>query len=133
MPGQAIVSTGASSAPAWGGPSAAVLTDVTQYDVAIGNSTGLTFISPGSSGGSLISNGPSTHPSFGNTVTTLTATGAITPSQTSGIVGTTTNNANAGSVDNYGLSARVRVVFNQHLHCGWFCYRSPCSVAPRSF
>lgn len=36
------------------------------------------------------------------TFTTLTATGAITPSQTAGIVGTTTNNnANAGSVGEY--------------------------------
>ncbi|HIH2745556.1 hypothetical protein L3V59_13825 [Burkholderia aenigmatica] len=102
MPSQAIVSTGASSTPAWGGPSAVVLTGVTPYDVAIGNSTRLTFISPGSSGGFLISNGLSTNPSFGNTVTTLTATGAITPTQTSGIVGTTTNNnANAGSVGEY--------------------------------
>lgn len=47
-------------------------------------------------------------PPIGNTVagtgafTTLSATGAITPSQTAGIVGTTTNNnANAGSVGEY--------------------------------
>lgn len=43
-------------------------------------------------------------PTFTGTVTTaaLTATGAITPSQTAGIVGTTTNNEpNAGSVGEY--------------------------------
>jgi hypothetical protein len=41
-------------------------------------------------------------PAFGNTVSTLTATGTITPSSTAGIVGTTTNdNANVGSVGEY--------------------------------
>lgn len=41
-------------------------------------------------------------PAFGSTVGALTFTGAITPSSTAGIVGTTTNdNANAGSVGEY--------------------------------
>lgn len=41
-------------------------------------------------------------PAFGNTVSTLTATGTITPSSTNGIVGTTTNdNANAGSIGEF--------------------------------
>ena len=89
--GQAIVSTGSSSAPAWGGPSAAVLTGVTQYNVAVGGATGLAFIGPGSSGGFLISTGSSSYPAFGNTVSTLTATGLITPS--GGIAGVTNGSA----------------------------------------
>lgn len=89
--GQAIVSTGSSSAPAWGGPSAAVLTGVTQYNVAVGGPTGLAFIGPGSSGGFLISTGSSSYPAFGNTVSTLTATGLITPS--GGIAGVTNGSA----------------------------------------
>lgn len=47
---------------------------------------------------------PTASPTFTGTVTTaaLTSTGAFTPSQTNGIVGTTTNNsANAGSVGEY--------------------------------
>lgn len=47
---------------------------------------------------------PTASPTFTGTVNTaaLTATGAITPSQTAGIVGTTTsNNANAGAVGEY--------------------------------
>lgn len=41
-------------------------------------------------------------PAFGSSVGALTFTGAITPSSTAGIVGTTTNdNANAGSVGEY--------------------------------
>lgn len=95
--GQAIVSTGSSSAPAWGGPSAASLTGVTQYNVAVGGSTGLAFIGPGSSGGFLISTGSSSYPAFGNTVSTLTATGLITP--LGGIAGVTNGSAaGAGQV-----------------------------------
>lgn len=46
-----------------------------------------------------------TTPSTG-AFTTITATGAITPSQTAGIVGTTTNNnANAGSVGEYASNS----------------------------
>jgi hypothetical protein len=47
---------------------------------------------------------PAASPTFTGTVTTaaLTSTGAFTPSQTNGIVGTTTNNsANAGAVGEY--------------------------------
>jgi hypothetical protein len=47
---------------------------------------------------------PTASPTFTGTVTTaaLTSTGAFTPSQTSGIVGTTTNNsANAGSIGEF--------------------------------
>ena len=47
-------------------------------------------------------------PAFGNTVSTLTATGTITPSSTNGIVGTTTNdNANTGSVGEYINSTTI--------------------------
>lgn len=54
---------------------------------------GATFAAPGAIG--------STTPSTG-AFTTISATGAITPSQTAGIVGTTTNNnANAGSFGEY--------------------------------
>lgn len=96
--GKSIVSTGASSAPAWGGPAASTLTGVTQYNVAMGGATGLSFVAPGAAGGFLISNGASAYPSFGNTVSTLQATSTITPSTTAGIVGTTLgDNANAGS------------------------------------
>jgi hypothetical protein len=80
--GQAIVSTGASSAPGWAGVNAVTL-------------NGATFASPPAAG-------------YGSTTpepvaaTTITATSTITPSQTAGVVGTTTNNnANAGSVGEY--------------------------------
>jgi len=70
--GQAIISTGPSTAPAWSTPSLAA-------PGPIGNTT------------------PST-----GAFTALSATGAITPSSTAGIVGTTTNNnAAAGSVGEY--------------------------------
>lgn len=95
--GQAIVSTGSSSAPAWSGISAASLSGVTQYNVAVGGSTGLAFIGPGASGGFLISGGSAAYPAFGNTVSTLTATGLITPS--GGIAGVTSGaSAGAGQI-----------------------------------
>ena len=74
-----------------------------QYQPLAGSGTGaVTTLGTGTSGQMLISNGASAYPAFGNTVSTLTATGAITPSQTAGIVGTTTNNnANAGSVGEF--------------------------------
>ena len=74
-----------------------------QYQPLAGSGTGaVTTLGTGTSGQMLISNGASAYPSFGNTVSTLIATGAITPSSTAGIVGTTTNNnANAGSVGEY--------------------------------
>lgn len=106
--GQAIVSTGSSSAPAWGGPSASVLTGVTQYNVAVGGSTGLAFIGPGASGGFLISAGPSSYPAFGNTVSTLTATGLITPS--GGIAGVTNGSAAAAGQVGQLLTATASAV-----------------------
>ncbi len=58
---------------------------------------GATFASPGPIGSATPSSGA---------FTTVTASGAITPSQTAGIVGTTTNNnANSGSVGEYVSSS----------------------------
>jgi hypothetical protein len=74
--GQAVVSNGPSSSPTW-------------QNVAVANVSGAA---------------PLASPTFTGIVTAanLTATGNITPSQTAGIVGTTTNNnANAGSVGEY--------------------------------
>jgi hypothetical protein len=72
--GQAIVSTGATSAPGWSN----------SFTITGGSITGVPI--SGSTG------------SF----TTVTASSTITPSQTAGIVGTTTNNAaNAGSVGEF--------------------------------
>ena len=70
------------------------------FGVLLGNGAGpVQNAQPGATGQFLISTGASANPAFGNTVSTLTATSTITPSQTAGIVGTTTNNnANAGSV-----------------------------------
>lgn len=62
--GQAVVSTGPSSAATWGNVSASTLTGVTQYDVAVGGSPGLTFIGLGSSGTLFASNGAAAYPSF---------------------------------------------------------------------
>jgi len=166
--GQAIISTGASTAPAWGniavgglspiagntvlanatGSSAAPTafampscstsasalnwTTSTGYtcNAAVNAATlgGATFASPGAIGGTTAGSGAFTTLSAGGTVSgagftsllspyaplasptftgtaafaSVTATGTITPSQTFGIVGTTTNNnANAGSVGEY--------------------------------
>jgi len=70
------------------------------FNVLLGNGAGgIVGAAPGASGGFLISSGASSNPAFGNTVSTLTATGLITPSTTAGIKGTTAaDNANAGSV-----------------------------------
>ena len=116
--GQAIISTGPSSAPTWGSSSLAAISG----NSLLGNSTGSSAVpsavavpSCSATGSALLwtSNtgfgcatgyAPLASPTFTGTVTTaaLTSTGAFTPSQTSGIVGTTTNNnANAGSVGEY--------------------------------
>lgn len=157
--GQAIVSTGPSTAPAWGGiglngiapiasntvlanaaafsaaPTAFAMPLCNAVGFALGwnNSAGFTCVSgfaPAASptftgvpvaptaavstnttqiATTAFVNGQfGTPPALGSTtpnsaaVTTLIATGAITPSQTAGIVGTTTNNsANAGSVGEF--------------------------------
>jgi hypothetical protein len=140
--GQAIVSTGASTAPAWGNvtatglvsqaantvvanatgspasptafvmPSCSVSTSALQWtngtgficNTAINAASlgGATFVSPGPIGSTTASTGA---------FTTLSATGAITPSQTAGIVGTTTNNnANAGSVGEFGAPTDLSAV-----------------------
>lgn len=147
--GQAILSTGASTAPAWGPVS---LSGITGTLAVTNGGTGATTATnartnlglgtaatqnTGTSGATLpLLNGANTWsaaqtfsvrptfnsatpwdsanlafatpPAIGGTTpaagafTTLSATGAITPSQTAGIVGTTTNNnANAGSVGEY--------------------------------
>ena len=137
--GQAIVSTGPASAPAWGGVTVGGIAAIAANTVlanATGSSAaptafampscgtadralrwlsgtgftcnsainasqlgGATFAAPGPIG--------STTPSTG-AFTTLSATGAITPSQTAGIVGTTTNNdANAGSFGEYRANSTV--------------------------
>lgn len=105
--GQAIVSNGPSSAPTWQSVTATSLTPQGANTV-VGNFTGSTasptaFAVPScsSSGSALLytsGTGLSCGSSFAMT-TGATFTGALTPSQTAGIVGTTTNNnANAGSV-----------------------------------
>ncbi|WP_420997590.1 hypothetical protein ACKI2N_012315 [Cupriavidus sp. 30B13] len=119
--GQAIVSTGASTAPGWATVVAGSLSPVAANTV-IANVTGSTaapsaFAMPScSAAGNNLQYTSGTgftcatgyaqlaSPTFTGTVQTaaLTATGAITPSQTAGIVGTTTNNnANAGAFGEY--------------------------------
>lgn len=119
--GQAIVSTGSTTPPAWANVTAGSLTPVSGNTV-IANTTGFTasptaFAMPScsASGNNLqYTSGAGfscatgyaqlASPTFTGTVITsaLTATGAITPSQTAGIVGTTANNnASAGSVGEY--------------------------------
>ena len=103
--GQAIVSTGPSSAPAWGSISSGSIGGTTQYNVAVGTGSGLGYIGPGVSGTLLASTGASAYPQF-ESLSTLgicgvsgcTFTGLITPSSTVGIKGTTAaDNAQAGS------------------------------------
>jgi hypothetical protein len=118
--GQTIVSTGASSAPGWANMSATALA-AQAGNTVVANVTGsvaspTAFAMPGcnASGGALqwtsgtgftcVANAFASPPAFGSVTpaivhaSSLDATGAITPSQTAGIVGTTTNNnANAGS------------------------------------
>jgi len=124
--GQAIVSTGSSSAPAWGGIGVNGIAPIAANTV-IGNATNssasptaLAIPSCSGTGGALqwaagtgftcevniFASPPST--GYGSTTaapvsaTTISASSTITPSQTNGIVGTTTNNnANSGSYGEY--------------------------------
>lgn len=85
--GQVIKSNGPSSAPSWGAPS---ITTVTGTLPIANGGTGATVAATALSnlGGAALAG--------------ATFTGAITPSQTIGIVGTTTNNnANAGSLGEF--------------------------------
>lgn len=85
--GQVIKSNGPSSAPTWATPSVGTVTGV--LPIANGGTNASTAATALSNLG-------------GAALTGATFTGAITPSQTAGIVGTTTNNnANAGSVGEY--------------------------------
>lgn len=119
--GQAIVSTGASTAPAWAGVNAVTLNGATFASPgAIGSTTpgAGSFTSLSASGavtGTGFNNLFASPPNLGSTApatgafTALSATGNFTPSQTNGIVGTTTNNnANAGSVGEY-ISSSIPV------------------------
>lgn len=137
--GQAILSTGASSAPVWGvvglngiAPIAAnsVLANATgssaaptAFSMPLCNSVGFALGWQTASGFTCVSGfAPLASPTFTGTVTTaaLTATGAITPSQTAGIVGTTTNNsANAGSVGEYltGTGSGVSLTTGTPANC----------------
>lgn len=102
--GQAIVSTGASSAPAWSSINAATLGGATfAAPGPIGSTTASTgsFTTLNSVGGALNGSLGSGTPAGAN-VTALNASGLITPSSTVGIKGTATNdNAQAGSVGEY--------------------------------
>jgi hypothetical protein len=124
--GQAIVSTGSSSAPAWGGIGVNGIAAIAANTV-LANATGSSasptaFAMPScsASGGTLqwtsgtgftcVANAFASPPStgYGSTTpepvaaTTISATGLITPTSTIGIKGTTTNdNAQAGSDGEY--------------------------------
>lgn len=127
--GQAIVSTGASTAPAWGNVTATALGPQAANTV-VGNATG-SSASPtaitvtgcngaaqalqwtnGSGFGcnsAIATSGANSNITSLTGLVSLTASGTITPSQTSGIVGTTTNNnANAGSVGEF-ISSTVAI------------------------
>ena len=104
--GQPLVSGGAGADPAFatlgvnGGGTGA--TTLTAHGVLLGEGTGAVAATAVGTTGQMLIGVTGADPAFGNTVSTLTATGAITPSSTNGIVGTTTNdNANAGSVGEY--------------------------------
>lgn len=85
--GQAIISNGPSNAPTW-------------QAVPLNGVTGVLPIANGGTNASTASTALSNL--GGAALTGATFTGAITPSQTAGIVGTTTNNsANTGSVGEY--------------------------------
>lgn len=137
--GQAIVSTGASTAPAWGNVAATALaaqaanTVVANVTASSASPTAFAMPSCGAAGNNLqwtsgtgftcaTGYAQLASPTFTGTVTTaaLTATGAITPSQTAGIVGTTTNNnANAGSVGEYltGTGSGVSLTTGTPANC----------------
>jgi hypothetical protein len=75
---------------------------LTAHGVLVGEGTSaINQLAVGTTGQVLVGS-TGADPAFGSTVGPLTFTGAITPSSTAGIVGTTTNdNANAGSVGEY--------------------------------
>lgn len=155
--GQAIVSTGASTAPAWSNVAATALA-AQAANTVVANATGSsasptafpvpscstsasaldwtsgtgftcnTAINAAQLGGNAIGTSGATIPLLNGantwgaaqTFSTLSATGAITPSQTAGIVGTTTNNnATAGSVGEYASNSTTgtSVTSNTPLNC----------------
>lgn len=77
-------------------------TTLTTHGVLVGEGTAaIAQLAVGTTGQVLVGS-TGADPAFGSSVGALTFTGAITPSSTAGIVGTTTNdNANAGSVGEY--------------------------------
>lgn len=77
-------------------------TTLTTHGVLVGEGTAaITQLAVGTTGQVLVG-ATGSDPAFGSSVGALTFTGAITPSSTAGIVGTTTNdNANAGSVGEF--------------------------------
>ena len=104
--GQALVSAGAGADPSFatlgvnGGGTGA--TALTAHGVLLGEGTGAIAATAVGTTGQMLIGVTGADPAFGNTVSTLTVTGAITPSSTNGVVGTTTNdNANAGSIGEY--------------------------------
>ena len=108
--GQAVVSTGASSAPGWSNVTASGLvaqaanTVVANVTASSASPTAVAMPSCSASGSAIqYTSGTGFTCATSYALTTgATFTGAITPSQTAGIVGTTTNNnANAGSVGEY--------------------------------
>ncbi|SAK19280.1 hypothetical protein UA17_01779 [Burkholderia multivorans] len=111
--GQTIVSTGASSAPGWGTIPLSGLSSVAANTV-IANFTGSSAAPVAFSMPSCNSSGSALQYASGTGLTCAsnyalttgaTFTGAITPSQTAGIIGTTTNNnANTGSVGEYATN-----------------------------
>jgi hypothetical protein len=125
--GQAIISTGPTTVPAWGSIPATALaaqaanTVVANVTGSSASPTAFAMPSCSASGNNLqwtsgmgftcaTGYAQLASPTFTGTVTTaaLTATGLITPSSTNGIKGTTTNdNANAGSVGEYISSTVV--------------------------
>jgi hypothetical protein len=104
--GQAIVSTGSSSAPAWGGIGVNGIASIAANTV-LANATGSSasptaFAMPSCTTALEWVSGTGFVCNTAGAFTTLSASSTITPSQTSGIVGTTTNNnANTGSVGEY--------------------------------
>jgi hypothetical protein len=119
--GQAIVSTGASSAPAWGNVTvtalAAQAANTVVANVTASSASPTAFAMPSCSTSTsalqytsgtgftcFAGSAPLASPTFTGTVTTaaLTATGLISPSSTVGIKGTATNDsAQAGSIGEY--------------------------------
>ena len=82
-----------------GGTGAATLT---AHGVLLGEGTSPVVATAVGTTGQMLIGVTGADPAFGNTISTLTATGTITPSSTNGIVGTTTNdNANAGSIGEF--------------------------------